>query len=322
MRYIKRYLSTSLIGIIFGLVFLGNAQAGIFQEVRKNVYKFYDCAVVGEGVWLVGERGLIIHGLLGKEEWEEQESGVMASLNAVAFADEKHGWAVGTGGTILRTEDGGKQWGLVKTGKQVNILAMAAVNAKTVWVVGDYGTILCTNDGGATWEDKSLKEDKILSGVCFASETEGWIVGEFGSILATVDAGATWVDENVDINKENDYLLAISVCNDIGVVTGAGGIGYFTKDRGKTWERQVLASELNLYNGHIEESGRIRLVGERGTVFVVDDVGSEMKVKKTNITASWLSAITAVNEKTYVTCGNQGVALMTKDGGENWEVLK
>ena len=49
---------------------------------------------------------------------EVQHTGQPLPLNAVYFADERHGWAVGELGSVLATTDGGKNWQVQRRGGQ------------------------------------------------------------------------------------------------------------------------------------------------------------------------------------------------------------
>lgn len=91
--------------------------------------QFRAIAAVGDRVWAVGRPGsVVLHSPDFGKTWETQRIGHPVPLNAVHFADEKHGWAVGDLGTILATTDGGKTWAVQTCGGQR--AAILTANAK------------------------------------------------------------------------------------------------------------------------------------------------------------------------------------------------
>ena len=73
---------------------------------------------VGDKMWVVGQRGMLISGHGSKEDWTAVPSGTVRSLNGIDFSA---GWGiiVGSRGTILKTEDAGESWVVIKPGKKV-----------------------------------------------------------------------------------------------------------------------------------------------------------------------------------------------------------
>lgn len=57
--------------------------------------RFYDIAVSGEQIWLVGYFGKIVHSSDGGTTWMAQTSGTSRALLGICMVDDKKGWAAG-----------------------------------------------------------------------------------------------------------------------------------------------------------------------------------------------------------------------------------
>jgi photosystem II stability/assembly factor-like uncharacterized protein len=71
---------------------------------------------VSTQLWVVGDKGLIMHTIDGGALWHQQNSGVTKTLYDVAFYSVTNGYAVGGSGTILKTINGGVTWARQQSG--------------------------------------------------------------------------------------------------------------------------------------------------------------------------------------------------------------
>ena len=83
-------------------------------------------AASGEA-WVAGEGGRILHTADGGATWQQQATGVGASLIGLAFSDAEHGWAVSAAmpGVVLKTTDGGAHWRLTTIGTRERYLTVS-----------------------------------------------------------------------------------------------------------------------------------------------------------------------------------------------------
>ena len=105
-------------------------------------------------------------------------------LNAVSFADARHGWAVGAGGAVLATADGGRTWRAQVSGTESDLFDVKFFDAREGWAVGGDGTAIHTTDGGATWRVEPTGTPHALERLFFAGRARGWAVGFGGTIIA------------------------------------------------------------------------------------------------------------------------------------------
>lgn len=101
------------------------------EELREGM-DFHCVEVREQKVWLAGSPGSVIwHSPDGGRRWQKQETGETAALQAIRFANDKHGVAVGTFGVILRTTDGGATWTAVRGGgRRAALLAIHARSSR------------------------------------------------------------------------------------------------------------------------------------------------------------------------------------------------
>lgn len=121
--------------------------------------------------------------------------------------------------------------------------------------------------------------------------------------------------KNVDVSGNiNDILFkdeenGFAVCDD--------GIFLETADSGKTWQNTVLDSAVSLKRVYHLQNGKLFVSGEKGSLFVREDLNE--KWNKVNInSSSSLNSIVFLDNENGVTAGGKGEIFRTSDGGESW----
>ncbi|MBX7167514.1 MAG: hypothetical protein K1X74_14385 [Pirellulales bacterium] len=113
--------------------------------------------VTPQGVWLVGEGGLVLHLPSGEQRWENVAAVLPAGSprfdwHAIATYEEQI-WIAGTPGTqLLHSSDAGHTWKWQATGQALPLDDLHFVDAQRGCAVGALGTILGTTDGGQSWQ--------------------------------------------------------------------------------------------------------------------------------------------------------------------------
>lgn len=215
---------------------------------------------------MFGNDGLLLTKSIGNQDWHRTQlrqdnispnfidSTVCNDQTIVALAYENQLWV---------SSDNGANWTTQVIPTQENLQAVDCTSTGDIWVVGSFSTLMKTEDRGLNWTTNSMQEDSMLTQVSFISENTGYAVGEFGLLLKTEDSGANW--ELLDPISDDFYPLAAYFQDDQnGWVGGLQGVIMKTIDGGRSWQRQVVNSEVPIYN--FVSAGVMYATGDRGTV--------------------------------------------------------
>ncbi|MES2261730.1 MAG: YCF48-related protein [Pseudomonadota bacterium] len=236
------------------------------------------------------------------------------------------------------------------------MMAVAKAGARLV-AVGSRGVIMTSDDNGAAWSQASVPVQSDLLAVQFPTATHGWAVGHDGVILHSVDGGRTWVKQldgrqagalykdyyrnsgdaaepafkralaqlelNFKAGPALPYLDVWFSDTQRGYAIGAFGMIAATQDGGKTWEPWLHRIDnpdfLNL-NAIRGIGNAIHIVGERGTVFTLDDKGARFTQTATGYAGSFFGI--AGNDDVLLAFGLRGNVYRSGDHGSNWEAVK
>lgn len=110
-----------------------------------------DIAWQGNSLIGVGGAGLVLRSADAGETWTSTWLPTLATLNGVAFADERTVVIVGSDGAIQRSTDAGLSWSVVSSPTVAHLLSVAFVDPANGLAVGWWGEVIRTGDGGATW---------------------------------------------------------------------------------------------------------------------------------------------------------------------------
>ncbi|MEW6443633.1 MAG: YCF48-related protein [bacterium] len=228
---------------------------------------------------------LILATFLCRWSWADSEFPVHDDLFSLTFPTEKDGWACGRFGAILHTSDGGASWVRQSSGTTFTLSSIWFTDAKNGWAVGNKGTILHTSDGGQKWEAQQSPVELYHMDVLFLNPLKGFIVSERTHILGTEDGGQTWT---VKFQDEDYILKGVSFCDDLhGWAVGEFGYTYRTQDGGDHWEKQA-------------------------GFFTIDPDTGDMKGD------DFLFDVAALDPRTALAVGIQGIVKQTADGGHTW----
>ncbi|MGI9036487.1 MAG: WD40/YVTN/BNR-like repeat-containing protein, partial [Pyrinomonadaceae bacterium] len=174
--------------------------------------------------------------------WTKQNSGTLAWLHSIYFADEKEGWIVGSNGTILTTADGGESWKLSKKFTEDNLRDVYFSDSQNGWLLCErnlYGSgenspsyILKTANGGETWEKITVTGEsrERIARLFFSKNGNGFAVGEAGTLWAMTNDKKIWKKTSLPVR----YLMLDGMFADAtrGALVGGGGSILFTEDDG------------------------------------------------------------------------------------------
>lgn len=237
------------------------------------------------------------------------------------------GVMVGERGHVLVSESRSDWRQIDKVPTRVTLTGVAAAGTK-VWAVGHEGTILHSADGGETWTqqrhdppqppDDSAEFDMHagapLLDVLFIDEQRGLAVGAYSLMLRTEDGGATWT--KVDLAAPEAPADAEPAADD-AAEEGAGD------DEWTFSEDDLMLDEEDdpHLNGIARDpSGKIIVVGERGSVFRTADGGTSWERLQLPYGGSMFGVVALGNDH-FAAYGLRGHVLETRDGGTTWNDL-
>jgi photosystem II stability/assembly factor-like uncharacterized protein len=151
------------------------------------------------------------------------------------------------------------------------MLSVANAGSRLV-AVGERGFIILSDDNGLTWKQVSSPVSLTLVKVRFVDDCEGWAVGHAGVVLHSADGGQSWSRQldgvegaqleledarqqaaraDHEVNAEERLAQAQQLVDDgpdmplldvlffnarDGIVVGAYGLAFATRDGGTTWQ--------------------------------------------------------------------------------------
>jgi len=174
-------------------------------------------------------------------------AGASLDLQAIAFADTRHGWVAGAG-IILATTDGGQSW-TRQYGGTGTIHQLDVVSATDGWAVED-DALLHTSDGGRSWLPVG-KPPVPLTRVDFVTATVGWGTtagagmgqGPYATrdaskdlLYVTHDAGRTWTLQHTPIPVGGMCFVDAERGWVVNAPVAAAPALLATADGGQTWQ--------------------------------------------------------------------------------------
>lgn len=179
--------------------------------------------------------------------------------------------AVGERGLVLLSDDHGQHWRQAEVPVSVGLTAVQFVDARHGWAVGHSGVVLATADGGENWQ-LQLDGRRAAEIEFEAAQHELVDAADVEVAEARVQTAERLVEEGAD----KPFLALHFVDARHGMVVGAYGLAFRTRDGGASWQsiiRQIDNPEgMHLYA--IERQGsRWFLAGEQGYLGRSDDDG-------------------------------------------------
>jgi photosystem II stability/assembly factor-like uncharacterized protein len=245
-------------------------------------------------------------------------------LYSIRFSpDGNAAWVVGEEGTILHSNDGGKTWTKQQSGTAKNLFKVAVLDAQTAAAVGADGTLLHTSDAGAHWQSAKSPKTITLFDVAFTGKSTVWAAGEFSTILTSKDGGQNWT--LVSGGNTSDFTIGpfftINFSDDQhGMVAGLAGELSATNDGGKTWKPAKLPDQVGTYVLAADLSSKKLWVGGNGGKMFVQSAGGPWREAPRTTFHDLTDMAFAANQGVAV--GLNGTILLTKNAGDQWQVVQ
>ena len=288
--------------------------------------------------WAVGRRGFVIHTTDGGDTWTQQEIPRKPAqhLFAVRAVDANTAWAVGDWGGRYYTADGGKTW---------EDRSFTLTPESPSW------KYLSEEELEKAAKGEKLYDDIFLNDVFFVDPQHGWMAGEYGYIFRTDDGGQTWERAHIKgtvhfddiafpvgerkVPKENwDKIFAAAEVLADKAYLKIQIEGMLTaeelKKAGDTSLADARADEIQkfLENEGINQD-RIKIknatpLDQEGVdmkAFAQTKIAAQPSVRVEVVETPFLFDVKFKDPDHGLITGLGGVALVSDDGGRNWDYL-
>lgn len=287
-------------------------------------------AVDANIVWACGEAGIVLRTIDGGFNWSlTNPPNVNLPCYSIEAINADTAWVVCTNGlggnsALYKTVDGGINWQI----KQSSNLPSSFYNAVKFFnktdglLVGDpengYFTIFTTEDGGETWiridatkipEPDGSGEFGIVNNLA-VSGNKAWFgtqndYGKKGRVFSSNDKGKSW---SAIAPVDYSIISTIAFSSElIGILVYDNNKVAHTRDGGLTWTPYW---SIGLYGSgsSFATSSSFILVGLNSS-YVSTDGGVIWTKRETNITNSYLEAVSFSNSSDGWAVGERGVIL-------------
>lgn len=226
------------------------------------------------------------------------------------------------------------------------LLAVARAGDRIV-AVGERGTIVLSDDQGQTWRQARSPVSVALTRVSFADAEHGWAVGHGQVVLASQDGGQTWTRQLdglqaaklemaaaqadpqaqqqaqrlLDQGADKPFLDVHFFDRQNGLVVGAYGAIFATRDGGKTWRsrRADVPNPSGRHLNHLLVQGKaLYLAGEQGTLFQAEGPDQPFKALQTPYAGTFFGVI-ASRQGDLLAYGLRGNVWRSAAGSGTWE---
>ncbi|WP_152224286.1 YCF48-related protein [Pseudomonas sp. SCB32] len=260
------------------MVIAGLAYAAVFIEPRVNSVPldqplverrdlFFDGAVQGQRVWVIGQNGALLSSTDAGNNWQREELPGRANLQAIAVSPSGRQVVVGNQGRLW-TRNGHDSWQARQL--PVSELAGKLLSVQYIdghfWAVGEMGALFRSDAEGQHWEALGGSEDVTFNSIRAGADGDLWITAEFGRLLRSRDHGASW--STVQLGSES--LRALSFSGSTGVAVGNRGEVYLSRDGGDSWQAVPHFTTEHLFDVAMH-GGEWLVTGDRGVLFRSSD---------------------------------------------------
>lgn len=222
--------------------------SGIAAEQERQVrrYDTVQAIAANDKVVVAGTQGgvALISADQGKS-WRRHALG-KASLVDIAVCGSAGFLAIDHYRKLWSADASGENWQSVTLDKPQTPIAVACDKQGGWWVAGTHAVIAGSKDQGKTWQVTDLGEDTQITALQFVDAQRAVAFGEFGLSLFSDDGGASWTKGP---KLEGDFYpyAALFANTGEGWVSGIAGQILATRDGGKTWHKQVNATQASLH---------------------------------------------------------------------------
>jgi photosystem II stability/assembly factor-like uncharacterized protein len=266
-------------------------------------------------------------------QWIRQAGNPFENLTDVVMLGSQTAIAIGDRNGILRTTDAGTTW----VNETIHLSAVFHWNAISFFdslnggIVGDQ-TVWSTTDGGISWKPLTVPvQQKILSILCLGAG-QFYVGTDSGWVYNTSDTGGTWNAEKISewpirslfthhppiVGVSKYALTPYSLCTQYVIPP-------------PWWSEEILqefqALGSQAYDGEFCNGGGPGfIVGVQGDLRAAPAIlrrsmsDAAWRIVPGNVPGSGaLLGVSAPSANVVYACGNDGMILKSKDGGDTWD---
>lgn len=269
------------------------------------------------------------------DTWNEISHGLKKNFLEIQFPDEQTGFITAED-LLLKSHDGGISWDTSKiTGFSYgDVQASHFCDENTGFVLGGSGEILRTTDGGSSWIkvlSKMHNRAQFYTDIFMIDKFRGFMTGggvSPGGVLWSVfyetSNGVNWQQAPWGPGKPINTVYFFD--QNLGFILCWEGLLFKTYDGGNNWQQIQLQVDQNLKDMFFVSR-------DTGYMIASSYSGYQYILKTTDIGQSWdilyqeidpyhdlqFNAIYFANPDHGIVVGNQGLIMVTQDGGESWK---
>lgn len=233
------------------------------QPLLERRDAFFDGAVLGERLWIVGQNGALLSSLDAGANWVREELPARGNLQSIAVSDQGRQVVVGNQGRLW-TRLGAEPWqsqDLLVSDLAGKLLSVSFINGH-FWTVGEMGALFRGDADAAHWEPMGTGDDVTFNSIRAGVEGDLWITAEFGRLLRSRDNGLTWTTQELG----SESLRSLVFDGHTGIAVGNQGQAFLSKDGGDSWQAVKPFTREHLFDVAVHR-GEWLTTGDRGALF-------------------------------------------------------
>lgn len=263
---------------------------------------------------------LLISFFSGAQIWIPKTKLGETNITNVCFQDKDTGYILSSS-RAYRTTDGGESWNRILNSYS-NFSKCHFTDSKHGWIIGMNNLVLRTTDGGVSWNSKNTSHSAIdpttiyswHKDTMFFLAAEDMNTNKFGMfVYYTFDGGSNWSRTSTGSTQTMRGLYHWD--KNRGII-GALTMGVFRTSNGWSSYSNNSSGAQNTGLSVIQDSVVV-VVGNNGVIARSTNYGASFSTVSSPVT-SHLTSVHFSNDTFGMACGNNGVVLVTKDGGRNW----
>lgn len=294
-----------------GQILVADAAQGPWRSARLEPQRgstFTRVRFVGDGIAVaVGHDGWIVRSADGGESWSEVYYGGDGSDPLLGLAGPYDGrlFAFGAFGLYAVSEDLGQTW-------QKRELSIAnATSAEAAPAFDPFASTDPNADPFANFDSSALGGTGHLNDMTRAADGALVLVGERGLLLRSTDKGETWTQ--LPEIYPGSLFGVLTLPSRTLVAFGMRGHAFRSEDHGLTWQAAQVPVGTSLFDGAVDDEGRVLLAGAGNSVLLSADDGRTYTLK-TPSAGNSIAAVLPLAGGHWLSGGDNGLVVRDASG--------